>query len=346
MNAPKIGAVEQTNTKEIAQPDVDTTQPSSNGSSFSIRGVGHSWKSSTASEQPSLFGSGGHMDGGKTALICTFRNRQLEDQLALHGMGEDSIDENMVNRKLANANPEFNYSQFKRGALRGDGDFEGQVKVTTQNGDFALRVDPYADVVDQTSQALGAIYDGISKSGLKNDVDASTSQPMRSNPFKSARPSGNDDEEKSFMGGQGTEDMQTEQEAEDAGGEGYYYNDTFDEGNDAQHAVNRNEDTGLRRINIRSSQSKQLERVAQKDSIMQAYNESQNAYAENLKQHFHSAFMGQEEREETLERLRNPLSKYTAGQIGVNDLSRDRAKAYKSKHHNAPTKLNGMLVGV
>lgn len=86
--------------------------------------------------------------------------------------------------------------------------------------------------------------------------------------------------------------------------------------------------------------------MVQKDDIMQAYQEANEAYADNLKEHFKAAYMSKEDKEATLERLRFPTAKYGSSQYGVADVSRESAKSYKGKRHNAPNKLNATLVGV
>lgn len=340
MQSSKTSVEHQVNSKQIAVADEQHGDAERGAQAFSRRGVGHAWKVSQGNDMPTLFGSGGHEDGG-SALIQTFNNRQKEDELALHGQGERALDENRFQRSMANSNPEFNFSQYKTGSSRSENTtaHPGEMKMTLteglSSGDYNIHVDPYASVVDQTTQAMGAIYGNVYKLNSSSNVDASV-EKMGSNPFqaKSSKPKGGDST------------IATEMEDKDDGYDiDYYYQDPYyEEG--AEEAINENAETGLRRVNIRSSQKRQLERVAQSDDIMAAYQAANDSYASTVKEHFKGAYHSKEEREETLDRLRYPTSKYGSSQYGVNDVSRDSEKAYKGKRHNAPNKLNAVLVGV
>lgn len=336
MQADKTSVEHSGNTKHVAQPE---QQPGDPQQGFSRRAVGHTWKYSTAADMPLLFGAGGEQDGA-TALVQTFANRQKEDELALHGQGERTLDENRYQRNAANANTEFNFSQYKTGALKSENtsQFPGEAKMTLteglSSGDYNLRVDPYSSVFDQTTQAMGAIYGGVYKLNAGNNTDG-TVEKLGANPFR-GKQTKNETNPVAI----------TQMEEEDDGYDiDYYYQDPYYEPG-AEEAVNENRETGLRRVNIRSSQKRQLERVGQADDIMKAYEDANTAYASTMKEHFKQAYMSSEEREETLDRLRFPTSKYNSSQFGVNDVSRETEKAYKGKRHKAPNKLNAVLVGV
>lgn len=348
MQADKAGVEHTTNSKHTATPAVNLENATAGGpepglQGSSRRGVGHQWKRAYGSDMPTLFGAGGEQDG-VSALIQTFANRQKEDELALHGQGERTLDENRFQRSMANANSEFNFSQYKTGASYSENttQYPGDQKVTLTeglaSGDFNVHVDPYAAIVDQTTQAMGAIYGGVYKLNGGNNTDG-TVEKMGRNPFQHTKAKGDKDDASNMP-------IVTEEEATEDGYDiDYYYNDPYYE-DGAEEAINENKETGLRRVNIRSSQKRQLERVGQSEDIMKAYQEANDAYAQTVKEHFKGAYRSQEDREETLERLRNPTSKYSSSQYGVNDVSRDTEKAYKGKRHHAPNKLNATLVGV
>ena len=69
---------------------------------FSVRGVGHEWWTQDAGDRPILFGSGGWQDGTPYAIMRTNRNIQVEDSLAMQGMGvPGSIDQNDIKVDVA-----------------------------------------------------------------------------------------------------------------------------------------------------------------------------------------------------------------------------------------------------
>lgn len=291
---------------------------------FSRRGVGHIWKYSGGKDMPTLFGSGGPQDG-VTALIQSFENRSKEDELALHGNGERVIDDNIFQLSAANANPEFNFSKYKS---RSD-----KVNVTEGVASGDTRVDPYSTNFDQTAQAFGAIFGGVYKLDGRSENDE-TVEKMGANPFAKLQKKKENDVDID-MGYEGDDDYDIE----------YYYEGDYNEDGAEQAAINENRETGLRRINMRTSQSRQLERVAQAQDIMKAYEEANDAYAGIVKEHHKHGYMSSDSRKETLERLRTPLSRFESAQVGVVDVSRDNYNHVKNKKQHT-TKLNSLIVGV
>lgn len=336
----KTGVESSDNSKQIAVAEHDIEDLGSHSNVHSSRAVGYSWKISSADDVPKLFGSGGWHDGA-TALIATYKNTQVEDSIALHGNGERVIDENIHSHNIANANTEFNFSQFKSGALTyADPEPRFNVTQTVSSGDIALKVDPYSSAFDETSQALGNIMNPKYKLNGKSEADQANDQRTGINPFFgsiNAIPK----QDKFEAQGIGNPEPTMEDEENIS----YYYNDGFFDDN-AVESINRNMESGLRRVNIKTSQSTQLERVAQKEDIMKAIQDANDNYANILRDHFSDVYRSTEQADETRESLRQPSSKYYASQMGVNDVSRDSEKSYKRRKHKTPTKLNSMLISV
>lgn len=350
MEQDKLGNVSMTPTKCIAQPD-STEEGTVTREETSRRGVGHGWKNIN-NTPPSLFGSGGHRDGA-TAMIQTFANRQVEDEAALHGNGDDSIDSNRYHRNQSNANTEFSFTQYKSGALHSQRGKvlpgEGMMTIGSTDGlysgDTMIRVDPYSDMIDMTVQAVGAVLGNVYKD---DDTNTQSFGPkVGKNPFKggktSAQKRSDEDKVSADMHGPTTQ----QEDEEDGFDIDYYFDDTYYEGEKAEKAVKKEYDSGLRRINTKTSQQRQLNQVATKEQIMSAYQSANDQYAQVLQDHMGGAYLDQEGKVDLLEKLRPENSKYQASQVGVNDLSRSRSKAYKGTRHNrGTTKLNAMLVGV
>ena len=321
---------------EISQPNVGETSRAMPPSSR--RGVGHEWKIKYG-QQPTLFGGGGHMDG-VTALIQTFNNKQIEDEVALNGMGDDAMDKNEYARNQANANPEFNFSQYKVGTLHTQREsmFPGEGKMSIANtdgaasGDTTLRVNANAPIVDVTSQALGAIYSNVYKMGGQS----TTTAELGVNPFQARRPPQQEDEpgEEANSGGEEDDDEKYDLD--------YYFDNEYHD-DKAEKKIHEDFKTGLRRINTKTSQGRQLRAVATKQEIMSAYQEANDHYATVLATHMGKGHLSTEDRIEKLASLRPDLGKYKSSQVGVMDLSRQTAKSRRKPKN---TKLNSLLVGV
>ena len=339
MDQDKIGNVLTGDDKVIAQPEAHVVENTPQLSSR--RGVGHGWKNGD-NRMPVLFGGGGHQDG-VSALIQTFSNRQVEDEATLHGNGADAIDQNRYTRNQSNANTEFNFSQYKTGAMhtQRDGIFPGEGKVTVANtdgassGDMMLRVDPYSDILDMTTQAVGAIYGNVYKMGGVS----TTTNKMGVNPFRGGGEK--EDEAKADT----TQATMEDEEDDDGYDLNYYFDSEYHEGQSAADKVQEDFDTGLRRVNMKTSQGRQLEAVASKTDIIAAYQAANDQYAQVLKDHMGKAHLSMDDRQIALEKLRPSNSKYRSAQVGVTDMSRETAKRFR-KSKDQSTKLNTMLVGV
>lgn len=345
MQQDKIGAIVDEGAKRIAQPLTDNTPGSQKPPNR--RGVGHVWKNGP-NAMPTIFGSGGHHDGS-SALIQTFANRQIEDSCALFGNGDDAIDSNRYQRNQANANTEFNFSQYKSGAQHaqrntvfpGEGLFTIGSTDGLWSGDTRIRVDPYSDMVDMTTQAVGAVYGGV----YKSDNDATQrGAVLGKNPFsnRSTETPNESDEAKAD-----TNQAYAEVEEDDGPDLDYYFDSEYKEGQEAINNVQNDFDTGLRRINTKTSQGRQLEAVATKASIMEVYQKANDSYAQVVKDHMGKAHLNQEQKQDIVGKLRSETSKYQSTQVGVNSISRERSKYYKgARGKTTTTKLNTLLVGV
>lgn len=304
----------------------------------SRRGVGHEWKIVGSGENYSrLFGAGGHLDGS-VALIQTFANKQKEDEVALHGNGDDTIDSNRYQRNMANANSEFNFSQYKSGApydeaKKGE-NFTVRNTDGLASGDNCLKIDPYSDVVDMTSQAVGALFGEVYKDTGTNDSQ------MGVNPFMHvSKNTGGDDAEYD-------DDMHAEVEDEDGYDIDYYYDEPYYDQKNAERQVQEDLNTGLRRINMKTTQGRQLQKVATKKDIMDAYQSVNDQYATTMQQYMRGTMLNVDEKKQRRDMIRQPLSKYQTSQYGVGDVSRSMSKKYKTKVGEGTTKLNAILVGV
>jgi len=334
--------------KRIAQSGTDLDPYDEPAPAQSRRGAGFRWKNGTDHHMPLLFGAGGPQDG-ISAMVQTFANRQIEDSVALHGNGDDAIDQNRYQRNQSNANTEFGFSQYKSGAMHsqrgkaqpGEGLFTVGSTDGLYSGDMTLRVDPYADIVDLTTQAIGASFSGVYESN-KSGVSSMTDGQMGVNPFRAIKKGGKEDKPDVDMKGP----ISQVEEEEDGYDLDYYFDEPYYQAKEAEKEVERDFDSGLRRVNMKTSQGRQLERVATKEQILSAYQEANNSYAQVLKDHMGKAYITTEDKTETLEKLRQPNAKYQANQMGVGDISRDTANAYKSKTGKGTHKLNTLLVGV
>ena len=340
----KIGNVTNGFDKRVAQSATDFTPFEGAKPSFSRRGQGHGWKNGYDHQMPLLFGSGGHADG-ETALIQTNSNRQVEDEAALHGNGADAIDSNKFQRNQANANVEFNFSQYKTGAvhsqrgktLPGEGMFTVATTDGAVSGDTTLRVDPYAAIVDATSQALGAVYGSVFRAEQANQDRGPV---LGVNPFQHRLEKTKEKDEEAKAPIEATTMEEDDKEND------YYFDETYHAGKAAEESIQDDFDTGLRRVNMKTTQGRQLAAVATKEQITSAYQQANDQYAQVVKDHMGKAYLQNDDRTDMLSKFRTNTSKYQASQMGVGSVSRERSKYFHSKKGEGTTKLNTILVGV
>jgi hypothetical protein len=315
------------------------------------RGVGLQEKEIIAKDMPTLFGAGGHQDGA-TALIRTNENTRTEEDLALAGMGERVIDENVIPNNVSNVNTEFNFAYAKTGAAH---PVDGQVidksfaRISTglASGDTNVDTGPGANAFELTLQALQSSF------GHHYNMDAGRGPTIGgANPFASA-PNQSDP----FSGStirRGDMDMQEDrsQQPESESDKSMQQSVDFFLSTPASIVTsdgsdNFNENNGLRRKNTKTSQSRQLERVGQRDDIMKAVEKSVELHADVMAQHFAKSFKTDLDRSNIYNRIHNPLNLYTANQVGVDDISSEtfRARAKRGKKSNSE-KMKSTLVGV
>lgn len=306
---------------------------------FSRREVGHEWVTSSAVKQPQLFGAGGEQDGSP-ALIQTNKNRQIEDEIALNGTGDRQIDENIYQRDLANANEEFNFSQFKHGATDGVQNLITGPLVsvrTTQGataGDIYIKNDRSQAMVDVTSKALGDITGRLYKNQNPFYPKDGGAQ-IAVNPFASTETLNPD-----FESTERPIEEDTEAQFQDANDEDFYfYTPYYDE--KAEGALKINANTGLRQLNTRQNSKRQLARATAKDAYIKTYTDAQENYAATLKDYY--KVVSPEELKGQRDNLRVPESLFSSTQFGLSGAS---AKNYKkSRSQRMPSKLGGLLVG-
>jgi hypothetical protein len=331
----KCGVEQALNTKDIAEPLATLVDHDDNPVEQSRDGIGATWKVSSGADMAALFGSGGWQDG-KTALIMSGRNTQVEDAMTYNGMGDRQIDVNDQQYNISNTNNEFTWSQFKNGLDRWEPRFQlGGSQLAA--GDYGIRIDGMSNAYDETMQALGDIVAPVFKLDGESPADQSVDRRVGINPFQMAAGKKKEAEQ---AGPQGPGDSEPKPPDEDIS---YYYNDGFADPN-SEHRINRNFQTGLRRQNVKNQQSRLLARMDKGADIYDSVMSAHESYANVLKEHFNDAYMEKDDKKEILARLRTPTSKYLSSQIGVNDVSRDMARVY-TKKRGRPTKLNSQLIG-
>jgi hypothetical protein len=304
---------------------------------MSARGIGHSWTTLTARDAPVLFGGGGWQDAGQVGLIVSgsVKNTQRVESVAIQdGMGERALDvpdERMAVESTANANDEFDNSQFKTGL---NDETAGRVQLTTTQdgiaaGDTLMKVDPRADVFDQTLSALGDIHGHIHNTKEDVDMDAS-GKPVNDgvNPFGTRKHVDVTDDS-------GREYKQATEEYMYAGAKPSL-------SAQQQSHVNANAQTGLRRVNIKKNTGTLMERAASKQAMMQSYQQFTESISEEMGQH-NKGHVNFEDRDKLLQPTRFEGADMVATQLGVQNLSNSQAmKHHRSKH---TSKLSSAVVG-
>ena len=233
---------------------------------------------------------------------------------------------------FANANDEFNYSQFKTG-LNGDQTM-GRVQLTTTrdgavSGDYLMKVDPRSAVFDQTLQALGSIHRYTTNT--KDDLNLDdTGKPIAGgdNPF-----AGNIHQD--VVDDSGREYRVPTQE--------YIYNPANPALDAQQQAhINANAATGLRRVNVKKNQGTLMERMVVRAQMDESYQRFEEAMADDMQEH-NAAHVSADDRDVALGRVRFEGSDMVVSQVGVANLSHAQArKFHRSKHES---KLNTTTVG-
>lgn len=336
--------------------------------------VGLYERRTNAANMSRLFGAGGHHDG-VTALINTTENDRIEEDMAVSGMGERVIDENIIPNNVANLNSEFNFHTMKTGAARQpdgavaksqayqrleDGLSAGDTNISTQQGDHtkgqvigALQevFGQYYHADEPESQLVGA---GNPFAGFEN---INRVDPFGGVVILNNKSSGQD----ANMEGEGfvqtnyrstAEAMHSDNHTVGADTQvakqslDFYMNDDSHADIHSVPETLLNHDTGLRRRNIRSSQSTQLQRVAKTSDIMRAVEDSVSTQAEIMKNQVREAFRSTDERNALFDQLHTDTNKLTASQVGVNDISENTYKHHSSrKGMNRGEHMRNVIVG-
>ena len=319
---------------------------------YTTRGVGYSWTELRPTPGQHLFGGGGHADG-PVATITDSRAEhvQIEEARTLDVMGTAGNLDVATDPDYeggANANREFNFSQFKN-----NNEDMTQIDLNTTSdgvsaGDILIVNDPRNDSFHQTSAALesvvGKLYSNPNDKSKEPSMDTSWKTPNQGiNPFAQrsyqksmvlphkakATKDVDGDEEMSAIERQGKED----------GLEYYFSQNNMKTGKSTLDAMQQNRQTGLRRTKTMKSQSMLKAHMAVKDNIDDANNEAYELFKSERKGL--KATFSDKEHAETIEKIRNPLSKYTAVQTGLSSASHKYAKRYS---RSKASKLNQTLL--
>jgi len=321
----------------------------------------HEKPANTGEKVPKLFGAGGHQDG-VTALIRTNENTRIEEDMAMTGMGERVIDENVIPNNVENLNTEFNFTAMKTGAARtADGRLVGTQNMARMTdglaaGDVNVHTDENYHTQDQVLGALTEVYGQMHHSDEPQSIMAAAGNPFASFVSKETPFSGAIAMPKNMDHDLNVEhvDVQTDlQVSKDIQNEGvaqesvdfYLGSESVDHVEPVHDIYNHN--TGLRRRNTKVSQSKQLQRVGQKDDIMNAIEQSAEMHANIMQEQFKAAFRTEEDKAKIFEQLHTDTNRYTASQVGVHDISESSYRNQKSRRGaNKGEMMRSMLIGV
>jgi hypothetical protein len=222
------------------------------------------------------------------------------------------------------------------------------------SGDILIVNDPRNDSFNQTSAALesvvGKLYSNPKDKSKDVNLDTSYKTPNQGiNPFaqrsyaastilphkgkKTKTTTKSKDED-------GDENMNAiERQGKDDGLDYYFAQSNMKTDKTILEAMQKNRMTGLRRTKTMKSQSLLKAHMTVKDEIDDANNEAYEMYKTERKGL--KATFSDKEHAETIEKIRNPLSKYTAVQSGVASASNKYAKRYK---RSSASKLNQTLL--
>ena len=159
---------------------------------YMARGVGYSWTELRPTPGSSLFGGGGEIDGSVATITNPHaENVQEEEARTLDKNGTSGnldVATEPEYEDAANANKEFNFSQFK-----GERDDITRIDLSTTSdgvaaGDILIQNDPRNDTFNQTSAALeavvGKLYDNPEDKSRDTNMDVSFKKPNQGiNPF-------------------------------------------------------------------------------------------------------------------------------------------------------------------
>lgn len=286
---------------------------------------------------------------------------QTEEELALQGLGENTLDTPIVQRPGAwhNADHSLNETQFKHGHLPSEVvPRTGDTIVTQVDQRDGAVFDSYVFDVnpsefDQVAEVVKNIADRAYNPHQKNDIPLQLEEsevPFNSNPFGGARAritrNARANQGATHIGSdhQGTRTGNVEEDAFSAAVAAdnldYYYNQAPPPtGTPEQEQIKaRNDNLGLRRVSIREQQSNLMDRVAQRTSgreLEDSYRELMRRQADDKSILAQGHLISTEEKEQAIAELRSyPGGQFTAVQQGIGDLSTQRQKKTKKAKNN------------
>lgn len=284
----------------------------------SRRGVGYNWIQSDPNDKIQLFGAGGHYDGTPVSIINganRAKNKQAEEALSMQGMGQEgSIDvADPINN--FNTNNEFNFSSYKRGDTQ-RGDFYISFGQELSSGDVDTNLlNPYATSMKETAQALG--IESERAWGTIDYGDEPLLQMEGQNPFMGVLP---------------VKETETQQEMDssmqhyEGGGDGDIRDQFVPD--------NVNQQTGLRKLGIHKNSSMLKNRLEQKKSMVETYNEVYSNYREMNFGGKEAVEKYKQDRVEQLSKTRFDGSSMIASQVGLNKFSHMKSRAKKKDNVN------------
>ena len=317
---------------------------------YQSRGVGYSWTELRPTPGLNLFGGGGEQDGPVATITDPHAEHVQEEEartLDKNGTsGNLDVSTDPQYEDAANANKEFNFSQFKN-----DRSDMPQIDLSTSSdgvaaGDILIVNDPRNDTFNQTSDALesviGKLYSNPKDKSKDVSDDTSYKKPNQGiNPFSQkayARSTilPHKPKAKAKQDGEGNA---IERQGKEDGLEYYFAQSNMATDKSTLDEMQKNRQTGLRRTKTMKSQSILKQQLAVKDEIDDANNEAYELY-KNERQGL-KATLSNKEHDETISRIRNPLSKYTAVQHNVASAS---LKSHKRRKRSEAGQLNQTLL--
>ena len=304
------------------------------------RGVGYSWTDMKPTPGKKLFGGGGYQDGAVATITDKHaENVQTEEARTLDGGGTSgNIDQatNPQTEDTASGNKEFNFSQYKRD----NGDMT-QIGLSAtvdglSAGDILIVNDPRNDKFNQTSAALEASISKLYSDPKDRSKDVSMDTSYKTinggiNPFSQKAYA------RSTIPPHSKKPNNNNRVTRNDGPEYYFGSNITSTDND--NNVRHNRDTGLLRTKTMKSQSMLKANLHVKDEIEDANNEAYEVYKSERRGL--KATFSEKEHDDALTKIRNPLSSFTAVQMGVASTANKYAKRHK---RSTTSKLNQTIL--
>lgn len=307
----------------------------------SVRGVGNEWTSLKPNQFPRLFAGGGWQDGvtgiRPDLLNSDANNLETENSIATQlGHGSRMIDQplaRMDTERLANSNPEYNFSQFKSGNQNPGTITENSVQLTTTDdgatSDLILDVDPreheHADLILQ----LAGIHNMVTREAIeRGNADPNvTWKPHTSNPFAQKKMTVKSDmtSGREFL----------------APGQAYEYETAAPLYTaQQQRAINNNTATGLRKVNTHKSSGTLMKALDVRKNMYDGIDKVSGSLTEEMGVYDKSFVKDQDA---LLAPSRFKGANYLASQPGLINVSRSQHNKYRKSKHIG--KMQTLLIG-